>query len=130
MECFCFSRKWSGLKKLWLWYLSWRLSTQCLGEFKHGVEVATLNRKREDEDIGRVHPSRFWFTISRVSLSMSCFLLFKALVLITLGGNDFVNNYYLVPNYARSRQFAIPNCLLKYQQCQLCLYCFDRIYCC
>ncbi|CBI40307.3 unnamed protein product, partial [Vitis vinifera] len=30
---------------------------------------------------------------------MSCFLLFKALVLITLGRNDFVNNYYLVPNF-------------------------------
>ena len=26
------------------------------GEFKPGVEVA-LNRKREDEDLGRVHPS-------------------------------------------------------------------------
>ena len=93
-------------------YLSWRLSTQCLGEFKHGVEVATLNRKMEDENIGRVHPSRFWFTISRVSLSMSCFLLFKALVLITLGSNNFVNIYYLVPKSARSRQFALPNYVL------------------
>ncbi|GMY20345.1 GDSL esterase/lipase LTL1-like [Fagus crenata] len=33
----------------------------------------------------------------------------KALVLITLGGNDFVNNYYLVPFSARSRQFSLPN---------------------
>lgn len=33
----------------------------------------------------------------------------KALVLITLGGNDFVNNYYLVPFSARSRQFALPD---------------------
>ncbi|XP_041019977.1 GDSL esterase/lipase LTL1-like [Juglans microcarpa x Juglans regia] len=33
----------------------------------------------------------------------------EALVLITLGGNDFVNNYYLVPYSARSRQFALPN---------------------
>ncbi|XP_047159432.1 GDSL esterase/lipase At5g33370-like [Vigna umbellata] len=32
-----------------------------------------------------------------------------ALVLITCGGNDFVNNYFLVPNSARSRQFAIPD---------------------
>uniref|UniRef100_A0A0D3F7N5 Uncharacterized protein n=1 Tax=Oryza barthii TaxID=65489 RepID=A0A0D3F7N5_9ORYZ len=30
-----------------------------------------------------------------------------ALVLITLGGNDFVNNYYLVPMSVRSRQYAI-----------------------
>jgi len=33
----------------------------------------------------------------------------QALVLITLGGNDFVNNYYLVPLSARSRQFALPD---------------------
>ncbi|KAJ0079884.1 hypothetical protein Patl1_23567 [Pistacia atlantica] len=33
----------------------------------------------------------------------------QALVLITVGGNDFVNNYYLVPFSARSRQFALPD---------------------
>ncbi|KAI9185833.1 hypothetical protein LWI28_011146 [Acer negundo] len=33
----------------------------------------------------------------------------KALVLITVGGNDFVNNYYLVPFSARSRQFSLPD---------------------
>ncbi|KAL3654017.1 hypothetical protein CASFOL_003698 [Castilleja foliolosa] len=33
----------------------------------------------------------------------------KALVLMTLGGNDFVNNYYLVPFSARSRQFSLPD---------------------
>ncbi|XP_030477365.1 GDSL esterase/lipase At5g33370-like [Syzygium oleosum] len=33
----------------------------------------------------------------------------QALVLITVGGNDFVNNYFLVPFSARSRQFAIPD---------------------
>ncbi|MED6220966.1 hypothetical protein PIB30_049908 [Stylosanthes scabra] len=32
-----------------------------------------------------------------------------ALVLITLGGNDFVNNYYLIPFSARSRQFNLPD---------------------
>ncbi|KAL3727955.1 hypothetical protein ACJRO7_032667 [Eucalyptus globulus] len=32
----------------------------------------------------------------------------QALVLITVGGNDFVNNYFLVPYSARSRQFTIP----------------------
>uniref|UniRef100_A0A0E0R037 Uncharacterized protein n=1 Tax=Oryza rufipogon TaxID=4529 RepID=A0A0E0R037_ORYRU len=32
-----------------------------------------------------------------------------ALVLITLGGNDFVNNYYLVPFSLRSQQFALPD---------------------
>ncbi|GMY06160.1 GDSL esterase/lipase At4g28780-like [Fagus crenata] len=33
----------------------------------------------------------------------------NALVLITLGGNDYVNNYFLTPFSARSRQFSIPN---------------------
>ncbi|MED6156205.1 hypothetical protein PIB30_012481 [Stylosanthes scabra] len=32
-----------------------------------------------------------------------------ALVLITLGGNDFVNNYYLIPYSARSRQYNLPD---------------------
>ncbi|CAH9075421.1 unnamed protein product [Cuscuta epithymum] len=32
-----------------------------------------------------------------------------ALTLITLGGNDFVNNYFLVPVTARRLQFTIPN---------------------
>jgi len=32
----------------------------------------------------------------------------QSLVLITVGGNDFVNNYYLVPNSARSRQYPLP----------------------
>ena len=31
------------------------------------------------------------------------------LVLITVGGNDFVNNYYLIPGSARSRQFSLPD---------------------
>lgn len=33
----------------------------------------------------------------------------RALVLITVGGNDFVNNYYLVPFSARSRQYSLPD---------------------
>lgn len=33
----------------------------------------------------------------------------QSLVLITLGGNDFVNNYYLVPYSARSRQYSLPD---------------------
>ncbi|XP_044405027.1 GDSL esterase/lipase At5g33370 isoform X2 [Triticum aestivum] len=36
-----------------------------------------------------------------------------ALTLITLGGNDFVNNYYLVPYSARSREFSLPD-YIKY----------------
>ncbi|KAK0608235.1 hypothetical protein LWI29_027575 [Acer saccharum] len=33
----------------------------------------------------------------------------KALILITVGGNDFVHNYYLVPFSARSRQYSLPD---------------------
>ncbi|XP_059308201.1 GDSL esterase/lipase At5g33370-like [Lycium ferocissimum] len=33
----------------------------------------------------------------------------EALVLITLGGNDFVNNYYLIPISLRSRQYVLPD---------------------
>jgi hypothetical protein len=33
----------------------------------------------------------------------------NGIILITLGGNDFVNNYYLVPYSARSREFALPD---------------------
>ncbi|CAN8244021.1 unnamed protein product [Cochlearia groenlandica] len=33
----------------------------------------------------------------------------QAVVLITVGGNDFVNNYFLLPYSARSRQFALPD---------------------
>ena len=33
----------------------------------------------------------------------------QALVLITVGGNDFVNNYYLVPFSARSLQYDLPD---------------------
>jgi len=33
----------------------------------------------------------------------------QGLTLITLGGNDFVNNYYLVPYSARSREYALPD---------------------
>lgn len=33
----------------------------------------------------------------------------EAIVLITCGGNDFVNNYYLVPNSFRSLQYNLPD---------------------
>ncbi|WCJ43721.1 GDSL esterase/lipase At5g33370 [Euphorbia peplus] len=32
-----------------------------------------------------------------------------ALILVTVGGNDFVNNYYLIPYSARSRQYSLPD---------------------
>ncbi|KAL2549120.1 GDSL esterase/lipase [Forsythia ovata] len=50
----------------------------------------------------------------------------QALVLITLGGNDFVNNYYLVPYSARSRQYSLPDyvkfIISEYQKVLMKLY--------
>ncbi|KAH7571803.1 hypothetical protein ACOSP7_014651 [Xanthoceras sorbifolium] len=50
----------------------------------------------------------------------------QALVLITVGGNDFVNNYYLVPFSARSCQFSLPDyvkyLISEYQKLLMRLY--------
>lgn len=50
----------------------------------------------------------------------------RALILITVGGNDFVNNYYLVPFSARSRQFNLPDyvkyLISEYQKLLMKLY--------
>ncbi|KAL6662043.1 hypothetical protein ACP70R_001427 [Stipagrostis hirtigluma subsp. patula] len=46
---------------------------------------------------------------SLVGAAQAAALVRGALVLITLGGNDFVNNYYLVPFSARSRELSLPD---------------------
>lgn len=46
---------------------------------------------------------------SLIGVAQTKRLVNQALVLITLGGNDFVNNYYLIPFSARSREFALPD---------------------
>ncbi|KAM7510113.1 hypothetical protein LguiB_008988 [Lonicera macranthoides] len=50
----------------------------------------------------------------------------QALVLITLGGNDFVNNYYLVPHSVRSRQYSlkdyVPFLISEYKKILMRLY--------
>lgn len=33
----------------------------------------------------------------------------EGMTLISLGGNDFVNNYYLIPFSARSREYSLPD---------------------
>ncbi|KAK1313971.1 GDSL esterase/lipase [Acorus calamus] len=40
-------------------------------------------------------------------------LVSQGLTLITLGGNDFVNNYFLIPYSVRSREFSLPD-YIKY----------------
>lgn len=51
----------------------------------------------------------------------------QALVLMTLGGNDFVNNYYLVPFSARSRQFNLPDYVVylisEYRKILIVMFC-------
>ncbi|MFS7961990.1 putative triacylglycerol lipase [Helianthus anomalus] len=53
-------------------------------------------------------------------------LISQSLTLMTLGGNDFVNNYYLVPFSARSRQFAlsdyVPYIVSEYRKILMRLY--------
>lgn len=44
-----------------------------------------------------------------VGASQATQMVNRALVLITLGGNDFVNNYYLIPFSIRSLQFSLPD---------------------
>uniref|UniRef100_A0ACD5ZI54 Uncharacterized protein n=1 Tax=Avena sativa TaxID=4498 RepID=A0ACD5ZI54_AVESA len=50
-----------------------------------------------------------WKLRGLVGASQAQQLVNGALVLITLGGNDFVNNYYLIPFSLRSRQFSLPD---------------------
>ncbi|KAJ8760523.1 hypothetical protein K2173_015190 [Erythroxylum novogranatense] len=53
-------------------------------------------------------------------------LVHGAFVHITVGGNDFVNNYYLIPYSARSQQFALPDyvkhLISEYRKILLSLY--------
>lgn len=46
---------------------------------------------------------------ARIGAQQAQRLVNNALVLITVGGNDFVNNYFLVPYSARSRQYSLPD---------------------
>uniref|UniRef100_A0A0D9VMM1 GDSL esterase/lipase n=1 Tax=Leersia perrieri TaxID=77586 RepID=A0A0D9VMM1_9ORYZ len=53
-------------------------------------------------------------------------LVAESLVLITVGGNDFVNNYYLIPYSPRSREFSLPDyiryILSEYKQVLMHIY--------
>ncbi|XP_020212793.1 GDSL esterase/lipase At5g33370 [Cajanus cajan] len=44
-----------------------------------------------------------------IGVSRTKRLVNEALILITVGGNDFVNNYFLVESTARSRQYQLPD---------------------
>lgn len=55
----------------------------------------------------------------------------EALVLVTVGGNDFVNNYYLVPFSARSQQYSLPDyvklLISEYKKILMVHYVYEQI---
>ncbi|GFQ06439.1 GDSL esterase/lipase at5g18430 [Phtheirospermum japonicum] len=71
-----------------------------------GVQFVNIIRIGQQLQYFRQYQQRVSLLIGSVEAQR---LVNQALVLITLGGNDFVNNYYLVPFSARSRQFSLPN---------------------
>ncbi|KAH0711666.1 hypothetical protein KY289_007625 [Solanum tuberosum] len=71
-----------------------------------GIQFINIIRMPQQLDYFRQYQRRVSGLIGEASTQR---LVNQALVLMTLGGNDFVNNYFLVPNSARSRQFSIPD---------------------
>ncbi|KAG0524022.1 hypothetical protein BDA96_07G174000 [Sorghum bicolor] len=71
-----------------------------------GVQFANIIRIQKQLRYFRQYQSRVGALIGGDATAR---LVRGALVLITLGGNDFINNYYLVPFSARSREFALPD---------------------
>ncbi|XP_016453060.1 GDSL esterase/lipase At5g33370 [Nicotiana tabacum] len=71
-----------------------------------GIQFINIIRIPQQLEYFRQYQSRVSALIGEESTKQ---LVNQALVLMTLGGNDFVNNYYLVPNSARSRQYALPD---------------------
>lgn len=69
-----------------------------------GIQFVNIIRMPQQLDYFRQYQSRVSGLIGAASTQR---LVNQALVLMTLGGNDFVNNYYLVPNSARSRQYSL-----------------------
>ncbi|KAL0551849.1 hypothetical protein IC582_010938 [Cucumis melo] len=71
-----------------------------------GIQFLNIIRIRQQLEYFRQYQARVSALIGEAETVR---LVNEALVLITLGGNDFVNNYYLVPVSARSRQFSLPD---------------------
>ncbi|XP_055831442.1 GDSL esterase/lipase At5g33370-like [Solanum dulcamara] len=88
-----------------------------------GIQFVNIIRMPQQLDYFRQYQSRVSRLIGEASTQR---LVNQALVLMTLGGNDFVNNYYLVPNSARSRQYAIqdyvPYVIAEYRKILLNVY--------
>ncbi|XP_010936081.1 GDSL esterase/lipase At5g33370 [Elaeis guineensis] len=71
-----------------------------------GIQFVNIIRIRKQVQYFQQYQQRL---SSLIGSAQARRLVNQALVLITLGGNDFVNNYYLVPYSARSREFSLPD---------------------
>ncbi|XP_031099988.1 GDSL esterase/lipase LTL1-like [Ipomoea triloba] len=71
-----------------------------------GIQFANIIRIAQQLQFFEQYQQRVGSLIGSAPAAM---LVNQALFLITLGGNDFVNNYFLVPVSARRIQFSIPN---------------------
>nr|GMD12228.1 GDSL esterase/lipase At4g28780-like [Ipomoea batatas] len=71
-----------------------------------GIQFANIIRIAQQLQLFEQYQQRVGSLIGSAPAAM---LVNQALFLITLGGNDFVNNYFLVPVSARRIQFSIPN---------------------
>nr|GLL20771.1 GDSL esterase/lipase At5g18430 [Ipomoea trifida] len=69
-----------------------------------GVQFVNIIRMPQQLDYFRAYQRR---VSAMIGAQRTKELVNQALVLITVGGNDFVNNYYLVPNSFRSRQYSL-----------------------
>ncbi|CAJ1947482.1 unnamed protein product [Sphenostylis stenocarpa] len=70
-----------------------------------GIQFVNVIRMYRQLEYFKEHQNR---VRALIGASQTKNLVNQALVLITVGGNDFVNNYFLVPNSARSRQYPLP----------------------
>uniref|UniRef100_A0A5B6YP00 Uncharacterized protein n=1 Tax=Davidia involucrata TaxID=16924 RepID=A0A5B6YP00_DAVIN len=71
-----------------------------------GVQFANIIRIHQQMDFFQEYQERVSAIIGPDGAQQ---LVKKALVLITLGGNDFVNNYFLTPYTARRFQYSLPD---------------------
>ncbi|KAL8247481.1 hypothetical protein R6Q59_008697 [Mikania micrantha] len=88
-----------------------------------GIQFVNIIRPQAQLDYFKQYQQRVSALIGPVKTKQ---LVNNALVLVTLGGNDFVNNYYLVPLSARSRQYElqdyVPFIISEYKKILLRLY--------
>ncbi|KAL8188571.1 hypothetical protein R6Q57_029859 [Mikania cordata] len=71
-----------------------------------GIQFADVLRMSNQIDYFREYQRRISASIGEEEANE---LVNKALVLVSVGGNDFVNNYYLTPFSARRQQYALPD---------------------